>query len=348
MIEKKEIILLLLVYISFYGCTPELDGDDSISNTSRNWSMSALVKNQDTIWDIAFLPDGTMLFTERPGRLNMLKDGEPRTIANLDTTEISEAGLLGIAVDPSFRQNNHIYLYYTFQKDEPVNRVSRFTLRNDALSDEAVLIDDIPSARFHNGGRIRFGPDGKLYITTGDATDPSSAQDIGSLAGKILRMNKDGTIPNDNPFGNYIYSYGHRNPQGLAWNDGVMYASEHGPNRHDEINIIEKGANYGWPDTCDDQSDDTVQPIRCYTDFTLAPGGISFHDDNLYVAALRGAQLRRLIIVDEEVRAEEIVVDDLGRIRVVVENDGLLYIGTSNRDGRGIPNPDDDKILEVK
>ncbi|MEK0348149.1 MAG: PQQ-dependent sugar dehydrogenase, partial [Nitrosopumilus sp.] len=156
------------------------------------------------------------------------------------------------------------------------NRISRFVL-NDVLEEEFILLDNIPNARFHDGGRIKFGPDGKLYVTTGDATNPSSAQDVNSLAGKILRMNKDGSIPKDNPFENYVYSYGHRNPQGLAWHSitGELYSTEHGAARNDEINIIKPGKNYGWP-MVECFGEGYENPIRCYKDFTLAPSGASF------------------------------------------------------------------------
>ncbi len=323
---KKLLFLVVLLLVS-NGCSTE------------NSSLQEVVKNQDTPWSIAFLPNGGFLFTERPGSLNFF-DGKVHEIAKLPVTEISEAGLLGVAVDPDFESNNHIYVYYTY---EGVNRVSRFIF-NNSISGEKILIDNIPSARFHNGGRIKFGPDGKLYVTTGDATEPSSAQDIESIAGKILRLNKDGSVPEDNPFGNYVWSYGHRNSQGIAWKDGVMYASEHGPRRHDEINIIQKGGNYGWPDRCGEQANNTIEPIRCYTEFTLAPSGIAF-DGDLYVAALRGTQVRKLTIKDNKVISETEFISDMGRIRTVVENQGNLYFATNNRDGRGIPRQDDDKIV---
>jgi len=212
-------------------------------------------------------------------------------------------------------------------------------------------LDDIPAARFHDGGRIKFGPDNKLYITTGDATVPSTAQDINSVSGKILRMNKDTTIPADNPFGNYVYSYGHRNPQGIAWNNekNIMYAAEHGPIRKDEVNVIEQGKNYGWPTTCDKPSNFEA-PIRCYTELTLAPAGIAYHENNLYVTGLKGAQLRKLSLAEDgkTIIEEDELFSELGRIREVVVHDNFLYIATSNRDGRGIPRKGDDKIIRIK
>jgi glucose/arabinose dehydrogenase len=199
---------------------------------------------------------------------------------------------------------------------------------------------------------LKFGPDGKLYITTGDASQRELAQDTNSLAGKILRMNSDGSVPSDNPFGNYVYSYGHRNPQGIAWGpDGIMYASEHGQSSNDEINIITRGSNYGWPVIEGNQtSPGMVSPLRAFTEFTLAPSGLAYYQGNLYSAGLRGNQLRqvKLSADGQSVVGEEARFQDLGRVRDVVEYNGYLYISTSNRDGRGIPKSGDDRIVRVK
>lgn len=349
---KRVIVIIIAIILIAAALFLYLVAPKQIKQGS--FKAEVLIGNLDTPWAIDFLPDDRMIFTERSGRVSVLDEGGLKVIANINVSEISESGLLGIAVDPEFSKNKYIYVYYTHQNG---NRVSRFALNeNDTavekLEDETILLDNIPSARFHNGGRIKFGPDGKLYITTGDATVPLSAQDINSLAGKILRMNKNGSIPDDNPFGNLVHSYGHRNPQGIAWNPatGSLYASEHGSVRNDEVNIIVRGGNYGWPNAeCDKPSEIYINPIRCYSEFTLAPSGIAFYKNDLYIAGLRGTQLRR-IVFDKDYKTiirEEELFSDLGRIREVVEHNGYLYIATSNRDGRGIPKINDDKIIRI-
>ena len=344
------VFALLTLGIIFANIDNEKTKDSVKSSNYTNYTYEIVVENLDTPWAIGFLPDGRMIFNERRGKVSILDAGNVEAVGNIQVSEISESGLLGIAVDPKFSINYFVYLYYT--SSSGFNRVSQFVFdEKTGLKNEVVLLDNIPSAKFHDGGRIKFGPDGELYITTGDATEPSSAQDINSLAGKILRMNKDGSIPSDNPFGNYVYSYGHRNPQGIDWDKkGNMFAVEHGPTSNDEINIIEKGKNYGWPIKCSDQSGiDNVLPLRCYESFTLAPSAIAVVGDNLYVTGLRGEQLRKIVIDENNnIVSEEVLIDDLGRLRDVVKQDGYLYIATSNRDGRGIPKVGDDKILRVK
>jgi len=346
----RKILLIFILYF-LVGCAPqsatEVIEPAEISDKYEDYELEIIAENLDTPWSIDFLPDDTSIFTERGGNVGIIKDKKTMIIAALDVNEVSESGLLGITVDPDYKKNNFIYVYYTYDAG---NRVSRFTLEDETLSEETILLDNIPNAKFHDGGRVKFGPDGKLYITTGDAVQPSSAQDINSLAGKILRMNKDGSIPEDNPFRNYVYSYGHRNPQGLAWNEeGKLFSSEHGPTRNDEINIITLGGNYGWPQECT-ESGDFMNPIRCFTEFTIAPGSLAYHENNLYVSGLRGTQLRKLTLDEDNsnVLGEEELFTDLGRIREVVVHGGYLYFTTSNYDGRGIPRINDDKIMRVK
>ena len=332
------------------------------------YKTQIILKNLNTPWELDFLPDNNLIFTERGGKVKIFnpKTKQIQTILSLDIPEIGESGLLGLTMDPDFKKNNYIYLYYTTENQ---NQVSRFTLinynqnnqtpntqnqNNITLINEVIIIDKIPNAKYHDGGRIKFGPDGKLYITTGDATSESSAQDINSKAGKILRINKDGSIPNDNPFqDNPTYSYGHRNPQGLTWDKKTnqLYSSEHGKYQNDEINIIKKGKNYGWPNTeCDEISQIYENPIKCFSESTLAPSGITFHNNILYVAGLRGTQIRKLTLNKNgtSIISEEKLFSNLGRLRNIVEHDNKLYMLTNNKDGRGIPKFGDDKIIQIE
>ncbi|HLF55076.1 MAG TPA: PQQ-dependent sugar dehydrogenase [Candidatus Nanoarchaeia archaeon] len=322
-----------------------------LASCTINPNVEVLVDNLDVPWAIAFFNDNSFLFTERnTGNVYHYQDGDVKIIGSVSSNWIDEGGLLGIAIDSGFEHNKYVYVYYTYKGGEKtLNRVSRYVYKNK-LQNEMILIDAIPGAMYHDGGRLEFGPDNLLYITTGDATEPSLAQDLNSLAGKILRINPDGTIPADNPFPNSpVYSYGHRNPQGIAWHKGLMMATEHGPKMNDEINAIKTGKNYGWPLVECTAHEGYEAPIRCFPDWTLAPAAATFDDKgNLYVAGLRGAQIRKFEIKDGKIVSEEIFLEDLGRMREVKYHDGYLYITTSNRDGRGIPRIGDDKILRIK
>ena len=332
--RMKKLSIVLLIFL--VGC-------------ASNPQMEVLVDDLKVPWEIAFFKDGSFLFTERTtGNVYHYKT-DLRKIAKINSYPIGEGGLLGIAVDPDFEQNRFVYVYYTYESVSALNRVSRFVYE-EQLKDETILIDAIPGASYHDGGRLEFGPDNLLYITTGDAGQPRLAQDLSSPAGKILRINTDSSIPKDNPFPNSpVYSYGHRNPQGIAWYKGTMISPEHGPNKNDEINIITPGTNYGWPLVeCDEHAGYTA-PIRCFADWTLAPGGATFDDKgNLYVAGLRGAQIRKFVIKEKAIVSEEVFIENLGRLREVKYHDGYLYLTTSNQDGRGIPRIAGDKIIRIK
>ncbi len=362
-LHKIIIILILVIIISsvlfyFSNYSVNVEGYDIIN----------VVTNLDTPWSLAFSKNGILFFTERPGYVKAFYNNTliNLKVENLNVKEIGEGGLLGIALDPNFPNSPYIYLYYTYEGENLWNRVVRYKFENWTLVDQKILIDKIPAATIHNGGRIKFGPDGKLYITTGDATQRDLAQDINSLAGKILRINPDGSIPEDNPFPHSpIYSYGHRNPQGIDWFDNLMFSSEHGPSgelgyAHDEINFIIKGANYGWPIVVGISNDKRFKnPILDTGEETWAPSGISFYKGNIYpelknkllVATLRGKHLRIIEIDFKEIKVINhyaILSNMLGRIRDVVEGpDGYIYIATSNKDGRGIPALDDDRIVKL-
>ncbi|MBI5583388.1 MAG: PQQ-dependent sugar dehydrogenase [Deltaproteobacteria bacterium] len=269
-----------------------------------------------------------------------------------------EGGLLGLALHPRFKENKWIYLYFTTRDEAGLkNQVVRYVFENNRLSGKKIIVDRIPAATFHNGGRIQFGPDGLLYAGTGDAGDSQSAQDPQALAGKILRVREDGSLPPDNPFGNPVFSYGHRNVQGLAWDDQRrLWATEHGRSGlfsgYDELNLIEKGKNYGWPVI---QGDETragmVAPvIHSGPDVTWAPSGARHYRGSIFFAGLRGQTLYQARL-DTAGGVEKLVgyfKGTFGRLRTVVLGpDGLFYLLTSNTDGRGRLGKSDDRIVTV-
>ncbi len=320
---------------------------------------TTIIKNITIPWGIGFLPNGNMLITERDASLIDLnpETGELVSIP-VDGVRVSgEGGLLGAAVHPQFSQNNWIYLYLTGTgSNGTMNTVIRYTYNGQALSEKKIIVENIPGARFHNGGRIAFGPDGYLYITTGDAENPPLSQDINSLAGKILRVSDSGAIPTDNPFGNAVYSYGNRNPQGLTWDtQGRLWSTEHGrsgsKSGFDEVNYIVKGGNYGWPDS----EGNTVLPgtiapaLHSTPDVTWAPGSAAYWDGSVFFGGLRGSRLYEAVLSGTQVvELREYFVNELGRIRTVVLGpDGMLYITTSNRDGRGKVKSGDDKVIRL-
>lgn len=310
-------------------------------------------------WSLDFLPDGRIVFTERPGRVRIIDQKgrllpEPILILG-DVAAVGEGGLLGIAVHPKFFENSFIYLYYTASQGDGtiVNRVARYRFFEERLVLSMVIIDRIPAAENHDGGRIAFGPDEMLYITTGDAGVKDNAQNVRSLAGKILRVQDNGAIPTDNPFsGSPVWSYGHRNPQGIAWDRfGKLWATEHGQSAKDEINIIIPGQNYGWPTGSGDEvPSGTTAPVRHSADATWAPSGAAILGDALLFAGLRGQELYALTLTKDGVEGElrSYFGKKFGRIRSVsIGPDGFLYLLTSNRDGRGIPKQEDDQIIRI-
>jgi len=307
-------------------------------------------------WEISFLPGGDFLITERPGRL-LIIGAVRKEIEIEDVTQKAEGGLLGMVLHPDFEENGQIYLYITNSVDGEIsNRIERYRLVNGKLNQKRTILDGIPGAPYHDGGRMEFGPDGYLYVTTGDATHSELAQDLDSLAGKILRLKDDGNIPEDNPFENYVYSYGHRNPQGLAWDSNEnLWSTEHGRSGRlsglDELNLIVKGGNYGWPIIQGDETrDGMISPkVHSGPDETWAPAGLAYFEGRLFFTGLRGETLYEARIDGTEViELKAHFRKEFGRLRaVVVGPDENLYISTSNRGGRGKVRDGDDKIIRI-
>ncbi|MBU0649826.1 PQQ-dependent sugar dehydrogenase [Patescibacteria group bacterium] len=317
--------------------------------------ITVLIRNLEIPWQTVFLPNGDLLVTERPGRLVMIKpDLATASIEVSGVRHVGEGGLLGAVLHPDYNENNHLYLYFTTDgADGLENRIYRYVLDDVGLHDQELVLANIRGASNHNGGRIAFGPDGYLYATTGDAQDANLAQDTSSLNGKILRITAEGNIPPDNPFNNAVYSYGHRNPQGLAWDEsGHLWATEHGPSGlasgWDELNLIQKGGNYGWPLVKgDEESTGMINPeIHSGASDTWAPSGAAYYQGRVFFAGLRGAVLYEYRPADQSLIKH--FENTYGRIRdVTVGPDNFLYLLTSNRDGRGTPSANDDLLIKI-
>jgi len=328
----------------------------------------------DTPWEILWGPDSLIWFTERPGRVKRLdpETGELQLVLDIpDVYEQGESGLLGMALHPDFPEVPNVFLVYNYYFDGIRERVVRYSFNGLELTDPQVLLEGIAGAGNHNGSRLIIDKDYKLYVTTGDAGIPSSAQDLNSLNGKILRLSLDGSVPADNPFpGSYIWSYGHRNAQGLVQApDGKIYSSEHGPSNDDEVNLIRKGGNYGWPDVqgfCDSPSEaafcidhDVNEPLYAWTP-TLAVAGLDLYQDGdismwhncLLMTTLKEQELVVMKLGDTGENIVEVSVwfdDWFGRLRdVCVSPDGRVFLAVSNLDGRGRPKSGDDRIVQVK
>ena len=296
-------------------------------------------------WDIAFLPDGDLLVTERAGTVRRIGNN-PATIPIEGVNAIGEGGLLGIVLHPNFKENNYVYLYITTQSETgTINRVERFTFTDNKLLKDAVIVDAIPGAKYHDGGRMLFDSDNNLYITTGDASNPQSARDKTTLAGKILRVTSDGAIE--------MVSYGHRNPQGIAFHqDGSLWSTEHGRSGVlsglDEINKITEGGDYGWPESQGDTyQPGTILPVLHSGKETWAPASLISIGNTLLFGGLRGEALYTYDIETGEL--QEHFKHVFGRIRTVLynEDEDALYITTSNTDGRGKLRTGDDKVIRI-
>lgn len=345
----------------------------SASPSSVSWKVEEVATDLEVPWSIVFTSPTRMLVTERPGRVRVIENGQLLAAPLHTFSEVvsqSEEGLMGLAVDPEYAANRFLYFSLAYQKNnQMVVKIVRLTDEGTQLTNPVTILDDIPAAQYHAGNRLKFGPDGKLYSTTGDATDRELAQNMNSLAGKILRLNPDGSIPEDNPFPNsLIYSVGHRNPQGLDWHPltGQLLATEHGPSLFDgpaggdELNAITAGGNYGWPLVSHDRRrDGTTAPLLVYTPAEAPGSGMFYRSDtlpqfknNYFFGALKGEGVIRVVVDDTDATTilsqEKLFLNEYGRIREVVEGiDGSIYFSTSNKDGRGRVRTGDDKILRI-
>ncbi len=385
----QNIILCSFLYISFLftacnagnsdlamfgdpvvGDPPQTVEDNFIPEPDE-YTIEVWVEDLRVPWALIFLSDDKALVTERAGRIRLIENGvvheEPYKVID-EVEHIGEGGLMGLTKHPAYPDQSYLYVMYTYRDGGTLyNRVARYRDTGSTMEFDRIIIDEIPGHRVHDGGRIAFGPDGMLYITTGDIWQAEIAQDEQNLGGKILRLTPDGDIPTDNPFGNSpVYSLGHRNPQGLAWHPetGSLFSSEHGPSGEfglrdkDIINVIEKGGNYGWPLVLGDANvDPYIDPIIMWPRAT-PPAGMTFWNNRLYVATLRSETLVRIDVEPVGDSYEVTNIDRLfagdwfsgtyGRLRdAVVGPDGALYVLTSNHDGRGRPRDGDDKILRM-
>lgn len=340
---------------SFLGDAPPRQEAGLQRSDLPSGALTLVAEGLEVPWALAFLPDGGVLVAERPGRLVLLDGDERRRYDVPDVRQVGEGGLMGLAPHPDFESNRLIYVCLTAAGARGLeNRVERYRLEG-GLAERTVIIDGIPGARYHDGCRLSFGPDRLLYITTGDAGRSDAAQDRSSLAGKILRLTPEGDVPADNPFGTAVYSYGHRNPQGLTWDErGRLWSTEHGPSGgrsgFDELNLIEPGRNYGWPRIYGDGSAPGMQrPVLHAGADTWAPGGVAYWSGRVFFGGLRGESLYEARLAESGAPTlRRHFRGEFGRIRAVrMGPDGMLYFTTSNRDGRGRTRSGDDKIVRL-
>ena len=326
------------------------------SNTENDF-VTILAKNLDKPRAIAISNDRVFV-TEKDGTIKVIQNNTllESPLATLRGADVFDGGLLGITLHPNFSSNHYMYVFLTYDDGDLWNKILRITESENKLQNAEIILDKIPGSSFTNGGFLKFGPDEKLYIGTGTVSAASHLpQDLGSLSGKILRLNDDGSIPDDNPFSNSpIYSLGHRNPQGMTWDDdGNMFVAEFGPEKNDEINLILSGKNYGWPEQQCSGNEDFEDAVLCF-DPSIEPGGILFYSGDLIdfespfiMASMRAANLYQLDF-EEGLSSQKSILSGIGRVRDVVQGpDGSLYVITSNTDGKGFPDSMDDKLLRI-
>ncbi len=332
----------------------------NLSNLTNTSGVEIIAEGLQAPRSIDISKEGRIFISEKRGSIRVVDNGTLLTepVGDIKAENIGDAGLLGLTLHPNFTRNHLFYVYYTYSNSTGLfNKVLMLKESNNRIIDSKTILDGIPGNDYRDGGRIKFGLDGKLYVSTGDASIPELSQDLNSLAGKILRINEDGTIPQDNPFSNSaVYAYGFRNAQGLAWapNSGDLYSSDQGGTGNDEINLISPGKNYGWPhEECNSSGDDNryTPPLVCFNP-SLEPSGIAFafsnklgYQNHLIVATLKGSHLRDIAF---DSGSQNTILVGYGRIIDLVESeDGSIYVLTSNTDGRALPQQGDDKILRL-
>jgi glucose/arabinose dehydrogenase len=332
------------------------------NNVANSSGVAIIAEGLQAPRSLDISKDGRIFVSEKQGGIRVVENGTllGQHVGDIKAENIGDAGLLGLALHPNFTQNHLFYVYYTYSNTTGLyNKVLMLQESNNRIIDSKIILDGIPGDDYRDGGRIKFGPDGKLYVSTGDASIPELSQDLNSLAGKILRINQDGTIPHDNPFSSSpVYAYGFRNVQGLAWapGSGTLYASDQGGAGNDEINLISPGKNYGWPrEECNNNGAGDVNrytpPLLCFNP-SLEPSGMAFafsnklgYQNDLIVATLKGSHLRD---IDIQSGSQNTILVGYGRLTDLVESgDGSILVLTSNTDGRGLPQEGDDKILRL-
>ncbi|NEA34818.1 PQQ-dependent sugar dehydrogenase [Streptomyces sp. SID13031] len=363
--KGRWVVVAVVVAGVVAGCSDgSADAQPSVSTSSPTGAQSGTTSSRavkvavagvvatgiEVPWGLAFLPDKSALVTERDsGKIKRIAGNqvtEVGTVAGVDPS--SEGGLLGIAVDPQYPTRPYVYVYYSTGDD---NRIARLDYVDGKISNPSVILEGIPQAAVHNGGRLRFGPDGFLYAGTGDGTDRPNSQSDDSLGGKILRITTDGKPAPGNPDGRLWISKGHRNVQGLAFDGQQLYAAEFGQDTWDELNAITPGANYGWPAAEGvSQLDGMVDPIAQWATKDASPSGIAFAQGHIFMAGLRGERLWAIPVADGKRTGEPVAffTGQYGRLRTVeAAPDGSLWLTTSNTDGRGDPKPGDDQVLRL-
>lgn len=380
-----KFVLLAFIGVNALGCSAaEGEADFPVVPASKNlpqMKVETVAENLEIVWSIVFAPDNRVFLTERPGRVRIIENGKLRAAPFFTVPDISlsdEGGLMGMTLHPKFAENRFVYMAYTYRDEQNQQnvRVVRYRDSGETLVEPKTIIEAIPASKYHAGTRLKFGPDAKLYITTGDATKQKRAQNLNSINGKTLRLNDDGTIPNDNPFADYksaraeIWSYGHRNAQGMDFQPetGLMFQTEHGPSLidgvslfkrsgGDEVNIVERGKNYGWDKISHKMTKAGMETPIIEFSPAVAPASGMFYRGNLFpefknnffFGALKGESIIRLVMDGRKiVSRDELFKKEYGRIREIAESpDGSIWFSTSNRDGRGDAKQNDDRILRI-